>query len=368
MSTSWSCERTAASMGRYREGALGSAESESLVRHVLDCPYCHVTHWLPVMQALAAAEKELLDELVGTGSSLLGSNGDTWHEEETPAAADPAAPGLDVVSPGAGATCARSTAESSSSPRPGAGPNVVGWTRLTTGRGPVLRVAGTVLPRLPFPDMVESYRIRIGGMCGGSREHEKTVTQLLVTGPPPVKVALECLAGEVFLDGKPLRRGETAPLSWFHRVVRGSWVCFFEASSGDPADWRESGLLRHSGEVHPLTRDRTLVGRARSCDVVLPDDRRPAGVTLRPSARDHLDPGRAQRLDRLCLDSFEVSRTHAAIEKRDDRVVVVGLGRYPVVRIRHQKAETSERGKRSLSLVPGDLVKIGHGVFEFQVL
>ncbi len=351
--TSWSCDDTATHMQAYAQDALDPDLSDQLVAHALRCPHCYATYWAPFAEHASRVDEAFLDELMGQGSE----EGQSLASASTfdGAGLHPAPP----LAPAAPETWSDAAVTGGQAHR----------FRLEPGAGVWLREVGTILPRVPKPRFIRAYWWYLGAGPPAPAARVGDLVRIRVEGNHEASaVWLEGLTKGAVLDGYLVSPGQRIALRRTHLLVCGTVRYLIEISKVEHT-WKEVGLLRHAGPTRRLEDRSTFVGRERGrCAIPLRDQPGNANLEWHPGALDRVDPKERARLRRLTLDSVNVSRVHAELLKGKTTLQLRGHSRYPVYRIRASTVKGTREGHRPLSVLPGDLLRIGHQVFECRVV
>ncbi len=136
-----------------------------------------------------------------------------------------------------------------------------------------------------------------------------------------------------------------------------------------PHTWKRVGVVRHAGPTWPLEPGPTLLGRDHArCAIPLRDQPDTGNLEWLPGALSDLEPAEQARLRRLTLDSFGVSRVHAEVVNAGNTWKLRGKSRFAVYRVRGDTVKATRAGEPSLTMLPGDLLRIGHQLFELRVV
>lgn len=344
MSDVWTCDRIPEALADWRSDSLSQDQAQGALAHALRCPRCLSRTWIPMTLETSQAAGELLDELTESAprrATPTRSSSPTAAGIPTPAAELPdAAHSLPAELP------------------PPLWPG---------GQIPWLRTVGTVLPRVPRPEVLRGYRWYLGGGAPRPTPDLPFAAALHVTaGRDRDDVSVESLGPGLSVDGDTLPLGSVSVFRHTHLIECGEWRYLLEVGGVGQGGWRGAGVLRHAGPCHALDGARLVIGRDLGCEIPLLDRPGTAHLEWRVGAMERLSATDQRRLTDLTLDAVDVHRRHAEVVGSGDKIYVRGLGGHPVYRIHGGEVAITQEGSGALPLLPGDLLRVGHSLFELR--
>ena len=234
-----------------------------------------------------------------------------------------------------------------------------------------LRESGALLQKVHFSRFMLGYDVYIGrsGEVGTAISDPVATIQVRRR-----QINILTHFADINLNGIPIPPGTPMPIEGENEIDLGEQSILFSDLRGVPADgWPYVGEIRRGGNnIHLIFGKGHQLGRARNCQVTLPDKPHNENIVWRPEvgegANIRVRTGEIPK-SQFYTDSIMVASLHAELDLSGEPMLI-NRARHCHTFVRRSKDVFSlypikdQTGPTSLDLQPGDQLLIGNSVFE----